>query len=61
VITSLQSDVCRLLTNNLTVKAGLGREIVWINNEACHSAEEVKHWIVVCVSPAAGSYEHFLM
>jgi hypothetical protein len=43
----------------LTIKASLGGKIVRINNEACQSAKEVKHWIVDCVGPAAGAYEFF--
>jgi hypothetical protein len=40
--TALKSDVARLLTDNRTIKASLGGEIVKIDNEAFHSADEVK-------------------
>lgn len=58
-ITSLKADVAKLLLDNQTIKASLGGEIVKIDNEAFHSAEEVKQWIVENVGPAAGTYEFF--
>jgi hypothetical protein len=59
VITSLKADVATLLVDNQTIKASLGGEIVKIENEAFHSAEEVKGWIVDHVGPASGTYEFF--
>jgi hypothetical protein len=58
-ITSLKADVSGLLADNRTIKASLGGEIVKIDNEAFHSADEVKEWIVDCVGPSAGTYEIF--
>jgi hypothetical protein len=57
--TSLKSDVARLLEDNRTIKASLGGEIVKIDSEAFHSADEVKHWIEDCVGPATGTYAFF--
>jgi hypothetical protein len=58
-ITSLREDVARLLSDNQTIKASLGGEIVRIDNEAFHSAEEVKQWVVDCVGVEPGTYEFF--
>jgi hypothetical protein len=52
-ITSLKSDVAKLLLDNQTIKASLGGEIVRINHETFHSAEEVKGWIVDSIGPAS--------
>jgi hypothetical protein len=45
-ITAIKDDVSRPLADNQTIKASIGGEIVKIDHEAFHSAEEVKHWIV---------------
>jgi hypothetical protein len=45
-ITSLKADVSRLLSNNQTIKASLGGEIVRINQESFHSAQEMREWVV---------------
>jgi hypothetical protein len=37
----------------------LGGEVIKIENEAFHSAEDVKSWIVDCVGPAAGTFAFF--
>lgn len=58
-IMSLKADVSRLLTDNRTIKASLGGEVVKMDNEAFHLAEEVKEWIVDCVRPVSGTYEFF--
>jgi hypothetical protein len=59
VISSIKADVARLLNDNQTIKASLGGEIVRIDNEAFHSAEEVKRWVVECVGTDSGTYEFF--
>jgi hypothetical protein len=56
---ALKSEVAQLKSDNQTIKASLGGEVVKIENEAFHSAEEVKSWIVDCVGPAAGTFEFF--
>jgi hypothetical protein len=59
-ISSITADVARLLMDNRTIKASLGGEIVKIDNEAFHSADEVKSWIVDCVgASSSGIYEFF--
>jgi hypothetical protein len=59
-ISTIKADVAKLLMDNRTIKASLGREIVKIDNEAFHSADEVKSWIVDCVgSSSSGTYEFF--
>jgi hypothetical protein len=47
------------LSDNHSIKASLGGETVRIDNEAFHSAEEVKWWIVDCLGPESGAYEFF--
>jgi hypothetical protein len=59
VITALKADVATLLNDNRTIKASLGGEIVRIDSEAFHSAEEVKRWVVDCVGTEPGTYEFF--
>jgi hypothetical protein len=59
VISSLKEDVARLIMDNQTIKASLGGEIVRIDQETFHSAEEVKKWIVDCVGTDSGTYEFF--
>jgi hypothetical protein len=54
-ITSLKADVVGLLADNQMIKASLGGEIVKIDNEMFHSADEVKEWIVDCAGPSAGT------
>jgi hypothetical protein len=58
-ITSLKADVAKLLVDNQSIKASLGGEIVRIDDEAFHSAEEVKQWIEECAGPGSGTYEFF--
>jgi hypothetical protein len=57
----LKADVAQLKSDNQTIKASLGGKVVKIENEAFHSAEEVKRWIVDCVGPSAGTFEFFWM
>jgi hypothetical protein len=59
VISSIKEDVTRLMMDNQTIKASLGGEIVRIDHEAFHSAEEVKGWIIECVGTDSGTYEFF--
>jgi hypothetical protein len=58
-ITSLKADLAKLLIDNQSIKASLGGDIVRIDDEAFHSAEEVKPWIEECASPGSGTYEFF--
>jgi hypothetical protein len=55
----LKMDVAGLLVDNHTIKASLGGGIVRIDNEAFHSAEEVKRWIVDRIGSSPGAYEFF--
>jgi hypothetical protein len=59
VLTLLREDVARLALDNQTIKASLGGEIVRISNEAFHSPDEVKRWIVDNVGPDPGTYKFF--
>jgi hypothetical protein len=58
-MSSLKEDVARLAMDNQTIKASLGGEIVRIDNEASHSAKEVRKWVVACVGLESGTYEFF--
>jgi hypothetical protein len=58
-ISAIKVDVAGLLSDNHSIKASLGGETVRIDNEAFHSAEEVKRWIVDCLGPESGAYEFF--
>jgi hypothetical protein len=58
-ITSLKADMARLYSDNLTIKASLGGEVVRIEDESFHSADEVKRWIVDCVGTEPGAFEFF--
>ncbi len=50
-ITSLRESIAHLCSDNLTIKARLGGEVVRIDDEAFHSPEEIKRWIVDCMGP----------
>jgi hypothetical protein len=58
-ITSLKADLARLYSDNLTIKASLGGEVVRIEDESFHSADEVKRWIVDCAGAEPGAFEFF--
>jgi hypothetical protein len=58
-ITSLKADIAVLHSDNQTIKASLGGEVVRINHEAFHSAEELKRWVVDCVGLESGTFEFF--
>jgi hypothetical protein len=59
VISSLKSDVARLLFDNHEIKASLGGETIRIDDKAFHSPEAVKRWVVDCVVTEARTYEFF--
>jgi hypothetical protein len=56
---SLKAGVARQLSDNHEIKASLGGETVRIDDEAFHSLEEVKRWVVDFVGLEAGTYEFF--
>jgi hypothetical protein len=56
---SLKTGVARQLSDNQEIKASLGGETVRIDDEAFHSLEEVKRWVVDFVGLEAGTYEFF--
>jgi hypothetical protein len=58
-ITSLKADVSRLLSDNQTIKASLGGEIVRINQESFHSAQEMREWVVDNAGQGSGAYKFF--
>jgi hypothetical protein len=58
-ITSLRADIAVLHSDNQTIKASLGGEVVRIDHEAFHSADELKRWVVDCVGLESGTFEFF--
>jgi hypothetical protein len=58
-ISAIKADIAGLLSDNHSIKASLGGETVRIDNEAFHSAEKVKRWIVDCLGPESGAIEFF--
>ena len=58
-ITSIKADVSWLLSDNQTIKASLGGEIVQVNQESFHSPQEMRRWIVDNAGQGSGVYEFF--
>jgi hypothetical protein len=58
-ITSLKEDVARLALDNQTIKTSLGGDIVRIDNEAFHSPEEVRCWVVDRIGPGTLRFLYF--
>jgi hypothetical protein len=57
VLKLLREDVARMALDNQTMKASLEGKIVRISNEAFHSPDEVRRWIVDIVGPGPVTYQ----